>query len=155
MHAVKCFGADAINAAANNTQSHGRDGTILLVLANNWLQYPIMLSLWRKIGKIIMLQPFPNSDSDNFESAQIARWCTESNQPLKIVKDQASVVLMKAGHPGTTIPSPMTVSQDIKSAFERCHEHIDQILKVCLHLPVVFNDLHSTTGTSGSCTLQY
>ena len=61
---------------------------------------------------------------------------------------------MKAGHPGTTIPSPMTVSRDIKSAFERCHERIDQILKVCLHLPVFFDDLR-LTGTFGSCTLRY
>ena len=42
---------------------------------------------------------------------------------------------MKAGRPGTSLPSPMTVSRDIKAAFERCQECIDTILKVSpLHL---------------------
>jgi hypothetical protein len=108
-----------------------------LVLANTRLQYPIALSLRRKVGKIIILltcfNHFSSLTGHNFESAQIARWCAESNQPLKIVKDRAFAVLMKAGRPGTTIPSPMTVSQDIDTAFERCCECIDQILKVCLH----------------------
>jgi len=130
-----------------------------LVLANTQLQYPIALSLRRKVDKIIILltcfSRFPSLTRHNFESAQIARWCAESNRPLKIIKDRAFAVLMKAGRPGTTIPSPMTVSWDIDTAFERCRECIDQILKVCLHLRVSFNNLSPTTGTSGSCTLWY
>ena len=130
-----------------------------LVLANTRLQYPIALSLQRKAGKIIFplicFSRFPSLTGHKFERAQIARWCAESNRPLKIVKDRAFAVLMKAGRPGTTIPSPMMVSRDIDTAFERCRERIDQILKVCLHSRVPFNDLRSTTGTSGSCTLRY
>ena len=84
-----------------------------------------------------------------------ARWCAESNQPLKIVTDQAFAVLMKLGRPGTMILSPMTVSWDINSAFERCHECIDHILKACLHSQVLFCYLHSTIGTFGSCSLRY
>ena len=62
----------------------------------------------------------------------------ESNRPLKIVTDRAFAVLMKAGRPGTTIPSPMTVSRDINSAFERCRERVDQILKVSSRSRVFF-----------------
>ena len=153
-HALKCFGTDAVNAAANNTQSHGRDGTIFTAFAHPGQQYHTMLSLRRKMSKIIMLSTCFSSWHD-FVSAQIARWCTESNWPLKIVTDWAFAVLMKSGHFGTTIPSPMTVSWDIKSAFERCREHIDHILKACLGSQVLFCYLHSTIGTFGSCSLQY
>lgn len=49
---------------------------------------------------------------------------------------------MKAGRPGTSLPSTMTVSRDIKAAFERCRERIDTILKVSLQVCImncVFN----------------
>lgn len=42
-HAVKCFGADAVNAAANNTQSRGRDGTIFAAFARPG-QQPVTVS---------------------------------------------------------------------------------------------------------------
>ena len=111
-----------------------------LVLANTQLQYLIVLSLQRKIGKTIisLTCSFTTLTGHDFESAQIARWCAESNRPLKIVTDQAFAVLMKAGRPGTTIPSPMTVSRDINSAFERCRERVDQILKVSSRSRVFF-----------------
>ena len=62
----------------------------------------------------------------------IARWCAESNCAAKIVTDCQFDILMKAGHPGTSLPSPMTVSCDIKATFEKCCKHIDNILKVHL-----------------------
>ena len=42
-HAVKCFGADAVNAAANNTQSRGHDGTIFAAFAHPG-QQPVTVS---------------------------------------------------------------------------------------------------------------
>jgi hypothetical protein len=72
--------------------------------------------------------------------AHIARWCAESNWPLKIVDDHQFNTLIKAGHPGTSLPSPMTVSCDVKAAFERCCECINTILKVhCLSIPCLTN----------------
>ena len=41
---------------------------------------------------------------------------------------------MKAGRPGTSLPSPRTVSHDIKAAFKSCCESIDKILKVSLQI---------------------
>ena len=43
MHALKCFGADAINAAANNTQSCGCNGTIFATFAHPG-QHPVTVS---------------------------------------------------------------------------------------------------------------
>ena len=57
-------------------------------------------------------------------------WCAESNRPAHIVEDWEFNVLMKAGRPSSFIPSTRTVTRDIKSAFERCHNRIDKILKV-------------------------
>jgi len=62
-------------------------------------------------------------------SAHIARWCAESSHPLYIVNPQFAI-LMKAGHPMTYIPSPSTVSWDIKVVFEKSWQHIDRLLKV-------------------------
>lgn len=49
---------------------------------------------------------------------------------MKIVEDREFRTLMKAGRPGTSIPSPSTVARDIKVAFEGCRQHIDRILRV-------------------------
>lgn len=51
---------------------------------------------------------------------------------MNIVKDREFLHLMKAGRPGTSIPTPVTVSRDIKISFEKCRERIDKILKVSL-----------------------
>ena len=49
---------------------------------------------------------------------------------MNVVKDREFIELMKAGRPGTSIPTPMTVGRDIKLSFEKCRERIDKILKV-------------------------
>lgn len=69
--------------------------------------------------------------------AHIARWCAESNRPLKIVDDREFEILMKAGRPGVSIPSQRTVSRDIQSAFEKCRLRIDRILRVRVSIPLV------------------
>ena len=61
--------------------------------------------------------------------AHIARWCAESNRPMNLVKDRQFEYLMKAGRPGASIPSPMTVSRDIHASFKKCRDRIDTILK--------------------------
>jgi hypothetical protein len=63
-------------------------------------------------------------------STYISQWCAENNCPLCIVKDRHFEVLMKVGWPTTYIPSPSTVSRDIKAVFEKSRERIDKILKV-------------------------
>ena len=49
---------------------------------------------------------------------------------MHLVKDSEFIQLMKAGHPSTSIPTPITVGRDIKLSFEKCRERIDKILKV-------------------------
>jgi hypothetical protein len=66
----------------------------------------------------------------NSSSVHIAKWVAESHRPLAIVKDRQFQELMMAGRPSTQIPSPMTVSRDIKVAFELSRARVDKILKV-------------------------
>ena len=49
---------------------------------------------------------------------------------MTVVKDREFLHLMKAGRPGTSIPTPATVSHDVKISFAKSHERIDSILKV-------------------------
>jgi hypothetical protein len=63
-------------------------------------------------------------------SAHIVQWCAESNRAFNIVGDRQFEALMKAGRPGTEIPSNTTVARDMRSAFERCKERIDNLLQV-------------------------
>jgi hypothetical protein len=49
---------------------------------------------------------------------------------MNIVKDRQFEQLMKAGRPGTSLPSPMTVARDVKILFDKCRSRIDKILKV-------------------------
>jgi hypothetical protein len=67
---------------------------------------------------------------NHFHRAHIVRWVTESNRPRHIVNDREFEVLMKAGRPGTTLPSVLTVGRDVNAAFERCRDRIDKLLKV-------------------------
>lgn len=103
----------------------------LLMLASRQSLFPIVLLPVRKYSKYSITLFLVSISYHMFNRAHIARWCAENHCPLKIVKDREFAVLMKAAaRPSTNIPSPMTVSWDIKLAFDSSHEHIDRILKV-------------------------
>jgi hypothetical protein len=53
----------------------------------------------------------------------------ESNQPTLIIKDREFVELLTAGQPNIELPSPDTVSCDIKASFEKCRERITKLLQ--------------------------
>lgn len=67
------------------------------------------------------------SESDR---AEIVRWVSESMRPFKIVKDRGFQCLMKTGRPEHYIPSPETVSRDVKKVFVRCRQRIAAMLQV-------------------------
>jgi len=128
-HTIRCFGQEAIDAAFNGTHPKARNQSLLHLhnKANNSSR-----SLTMHIQRLNLSEYHLNC-WDPFwliSSAYISWWCTENNCPLHIVKDQHFEVLIKVGQPTTYIPSPSTVSQDIKAVFEKSWECIDKILKV-------------------------
>ena len=62
--------------------------------------------------------------------AEIVRWVAESKRPFQIVKDRGFQTLMKTGRPAYQIPSPETVSRDVKKVFVRVRKRIAKMLQV-------------------------
>ncbi|TFY61175.1 hypothetical protein EVG20_g7153 [Dentipellis fragilis] len=61
--------------------------------------------------------------------AEIIRWVSESLRPFNIVSDRGFNCLMKTGRPGYYIPSPSTVSCDVKLVFARARNRIAKLLQ--------------------------
>lgn len=59
------------------------------------------------------------------------KWVCQSLRPFSIVKDSGFLTLMKTGRPGYYIPSPSTVSRDVKLVFARSRKRIAKLLQVC------------------------
>jgi len=66
-----------------------------------------------------------------YHSAHLVKWITESNRPTSIVKDRELRELLTAGRPNFEIPSPDTISRDIKSSFDKCRARVAKLLQVC------------------------
>ena len=64
--------------------------------------------------------------------AKIVRWVAESKRPFEIVVDRGFQSLMKTGRPEYYIPSPATVSQDVKKVFVNVRKRMVTMLQVCV-----------------------
>ena len=73
--------------------------------------------------------------------AEIVRWVSESKRPFKIVKDRGFRNLMKTGRPEYSIPSPETVSRDVKKVFLRVRKRIAKMLQVSFRRSLVNSSL--------------
>jgi len=62
--------------------------------------------------------------SSSNSSVRIIKWVTENNRPVNIVKDHELHELLTAGRPEIMLPSPDTISHDIKASFNKCQERI-------------------------------
>lgn len=63
-------------------------------------------------------------------SAHLVKWITESNHLVNIINDHELCKPLCAGCPNIELPSPDVLSCNIKVAFEKCSEHIRQLLCV-------------------------
>ena len=73
--------------------------------------------------------------------AEIVRSVSESKRPFKIVKDRGFRNLMKTGRPEYSIPSPETVSRDVKKVFLRVRKRIAKMLQVSFRRSLVNSSL--------------
>jgi hypothetical protein len=58
------------------------------------------------------------------------RWVCEDVRPFNIVRDRGFNNLMKTGRPEYYIPSPSTVSRDVRQVFMRTRHRISKMLNV-------------------------
>lgn len=73
-------------------------------------------------------------------------WVAESARPYHIVEDRGFQEVMKTGRVHTYIPSPSTVSRDVKINFKRAQQKVKWLLQVSLFS-------HSHTLPVGACSL--
>jgi hypothetical protein len=59
----------------------------------------------------------------------MVRWVCEDLRPFQIVKDRGFRCLMKTGRPEIYIPSPETISRDVRLIYARTRERLAQILQ--------------------------
>ena len=58
------------------------------------------------------------------------RWVSESLRPFETVSDRGFQSLMKTGRPEYYLPSPSTVSRDVKLVFANVRQRIARMLQV-------------------------
>jgi hypothetical protein len=61
---------------------------------------------------------------------ELVRWVSRSLRPFSIVSDPGLQCLMKTGRPGYYLPSPKTVSRDVKTVFAKTRVPIAKLLRV-------------------------
>jgi hypothetical protein len=69
-----------------------------------------------------------------FCRVEIVRWVSENLRPFRIVGDRGFKVLMKTGRPEYYIPSPSTVSRDVRLVFANVRKRMAKMMKVSLEL---------------------
>ena len=141
-HAKICWGADVVESATAT-----RDiGAAREVLIKGNLVNGSILAEFQRIGKgkvayrhtqhtttearYVPLIHIHGSSDLLWLRAEIVRWVSESKRPFQIVKDRAFQSLMKTGRPAYQIPSPETVSRDVKKVFVRVRKRIAKMLQV-------------------------
>lgn len=62
--------------------------------------------------------------------AEIVRWVSESLRPFKTVGDRGFKNLMKTGRPEYYIPSPSTVSWDVRLVFANVRKRMAKMMQV-------------------------
>jgi hypothetical protein len=62
--------------------------------------------------------------------AEAARWACEDLRPFTIVTDKRFLIIVKSGRPEMYIPSPATVSRDVRLIFAKTRKRIAKMLLV-------------------------
>ncbi|KAA1478817.1 hypothetical protein DENSPDRAFT_788475 [Dentipellis sp. KUC8613] len=122
-HARQCWGEDVVRAAdlAGNV-SVARDKVTKPFLKDGSITAAFVRS---GKGKITYSH---RQHMKTETKAEIVRWVSESLRPFSIVADRGFNSLMKTGRPGYYIPSPSTVSRDVKLVFARARNRIAKLL---------------------------
>jgi len=111
-HAKRCWGAEIITSANNAKNVNNVCDTTIKGI----LDPQTITATFEQQGKDKVT--FSHRQHTKTESrAEIVRWVAESKRPFNIVSDRGFQNLMKTGRPEYYIPSPATVSRDVKKVF--------------------------------------
>jgi hypothetical protein len=139
-HVKVCWGAETVTAAdATKCLAGARE-----VLAKAKLKDGLITAKFVRIGKGKVtyshrqhkngskVRRIPSIDTFLNKSyrAEIVLWVSESKRPFKVVKDRGFQKLMKTGQPEYHIPSPETISRDVKKVFLHVQKCMAKMLQV-------------------------
>jgi len=126
-HAKKCWGEEVVTSADNAKNANEVRATTVMGALN---PQSITAAFERKgKGKV----NYSHGQHTKTEArAEIVRWVAESKRPFEIVADRGFQSLMKTGRPEYYIPSPTTVSRDVKKVFVNVRKRMAAMLQVCI-----------------------
>jgi hypothetical protein len=146
-HVVKCWGREVL-AAAEGVDDMGerrrvaneylRTGKITTFFKrrseSRTVTYSVIQHTKAEIRYVAYCIPFYHllTSYGVYHSREIALWCAESSRPFAIVKDQRLLNLLKTGRPEYAVPSPTTVSRDVRKIFEHTKARLATILQVSI-----------------------
>jgi hypothetical protein len=123
-HAKTCWGADILASA--DTAKHVDE--VRATTVKGILNPQSITAAFERKGKGKVT--FSHRQHTKTESrAEIVRWVAESKRPFKVVSDRGFQSLMKTGRPEYYIPSPTTVSRDVKQVFANARKRIGRMLQ--------------------------
>ncbi|KAH6893863.1 hypothetical protein BKA70DRAFT_1077058, partial [Coprinopsis sp. MPI-PUGE-AT-0042] len=123
-HALKCWGEEAVTSAC--TAASAADVRKSGILASGQFSQGIDV-MFQRTGKGKVL--YSHRQHTSVETRYvIVRWVSESARPTSIVKDEHFLSLMKTGRPEYKVPSPSTVSRDIKAVFAKARQRMAKLL---------------------------
>ncbi|KAF5377290.1 hypothetical protein D9615_006461 [Tricholomella constricta] len=124
-HAKRCWGDDSINEAM---ETDAKADDVRDQRGEPKLRSDDITVSFKQVRKGRVT--FSTRNLTKTESrVEYVRWISESLRSFNIVKDRGFITLMKSGRPGTYIPSPSTISRDVKLVFEKTRQRIAKILQ--------------------------
>jgi hypothetical protein len=124
-HVKTCWGEEALKAAEEaKTVDIARENVV-----NALNQSGSISAAFERKGKGKVT--YSNRQHTKTETrTELVRWVSENLRPFSIVKDRGFQCLMKTGRPHYHLPSPMTLSRDVKTVFARTRDRIAKLLRV-------------------------
>lgn len=124
-HVIKCWGDEALKAAtAVEDINKARE-----VVVNALNETGTISAAFERKGKGKVT--YSNRQHTRAETrVELVRWVSKSLRPFDIVNDESFQCLMKTGRPGYYLPSPKTISRDVKTVFARTRIRIAKLLRV-------------------------
>ncbi|KAG2342366.1 hypothetical protein BDR05DRAFT_976514 [Suillus weaverae] len=116
-HAKTCWGEAAYQAAQGSGTAKSAHETVVRSI----LQTGSITSAFERKGKGKVTYSH-RQHSKTEAHAEIVQWVVESLQPFETVNDHGFQALMKTRRPEYHIPSPLTVSQDVKLVFSNVRQ---------------------------------
>lgn len=122
-HAKRCWGVEVIKSGDNAINANNlRETTV-----EGILQPKLITAAFERQGKKVTYSYRQHTKTES--RAEIVRWVVENKRPFNIVNDRGFRNLMKTGRPEYHIPSPNTVSRDVKKVFVNARRRIANMLR--------------------------